>query len=55
MGDTLHVSDLVPPTGVDILTAPERAIISIKTPRVSKRPVVADAKAAKKGAAPAKK
>jgi large subunit ribosomal protein L25 len=55
IGDTLHVSDLVPPTGVEVLTAPERAIISIKAPRVSKRPVVADAKAAKKGAAPAKK
>jgi large subunit ribosomal protein L25 len=50
IGGVLHVSDIVPVGGVTILTAPERAVIAIKAPRVSKRPTVADAKGAKKAA-----
>jgi len=50
IGGVLHVSDITPVPGVTVLTAPERSVIGIKAPRVSKRPVQADAKAAKKAA-----
>ena len=32
LGDMVHVSDLVPPTGVTILTNPEDAVLSVVTP-----------------------
>lgn len=32
IGDMIHVSDLVPPTGVTILTNPEDAVLSVITP-----------------------
>lgn len=35
VGDSLHVSDLVAPKGVTILTDPERPVIAIHAPRVS--------------------
>jgi large subunit ribosomal protein L25 len=32
LGDMVHVSDLVPPSGVTILTNPEDAVLSVVTP-----------------------
>jgi large subunit ribosomal protein L25 len=37
----LHVSDLVVPEGVDILTDPEEALARVQPPRVEEEPVVA--------------
>lgn len=34
LGDMLHVSDLVPPTGVTILTNPEEAVLAVITPAI---------------------
>jgi large subunit ribosomal protein L25 len=47
IGYSFHVRDLTPVEGVTVLTAPERSIINIKAPRVSKRPQQADAKGKK--------
>lgn len=49
IGYSFHVKNITPIPGVTVLTSPDRAIINIKAPRVSKRPQAADAKA-KKGA-----
>jgi large subunit ribosomal protein L25 len=34
LGDTLHVSDLVPPSGVTILTSPDEAVLAVIIPAV---------------------
>lgn len=34
LGDMLHVSDLVPPAGVTILTNPEEAVLAVITPAI---------------------
>lgn len=37
IGDSLHVSDLQIPAGVDLLTSPERALVAIRAPRLAKK------------------
>lgn len=53
IGDSLHVSDLVPPAGVEILSDPGRSIVTITAPATEAKPAAEGEEAAAEAAAAA--
>jgi len=46
LGDSLHLSDLTPPTGVTFLDSPDTALVVVKAPRMARADVIAEEEAA---------